>query len=90
MSFVRVIHGIKNRNHPNSDVNVLMDSCPSPFVSFMKESHYFGDIQFCEGCVIANHIVVFSLLWNVGNRNSTIDIGFFLNGVIVDITLSAT
>lgn len=90
MSFVSMENRIKNRNHPNSDVNVLVDSCSSQFVSFMKESHYFGDIQSCEGGVIAHHIVVFSLISEVGDRDPTIDNGFFFKGSIADILLWAT
>ena len=90
MSFVSIGSGIQNRNHPNSDVNVLLDSCPSQFVSLMKESYYFGDIQSCEGGVTAHHIVFISLLFDVGDRDPTVDNGFFFNGSIVDLLLWTT
>lgn len=76
-----------NRNHPNSDVNVIIDSYPSQFLSFMEDSHYFGGIRNFDGIVIAHHIVFFSLSFDVGDWNSIIDNSLFSHGIIINLLL---
>ena len=63
------------RAHPNSDVNIVIDTTRSPnnvasrILSLLGSSTLFGNVEQTNSIVRSIHIVLFSMRFHIGNGN---------------------